>query len=502
MNASPAHPDPRSELQSLLASRIPLLVVESRDEARVLGLLRDASLKVRQPHGWGVFVWTATDGLKRIDVDMGGAQKTVSDPAQLLRHVKATPVAGIYILIDFHPYLGDPLHVRMLKDIAQGYDELPRTVVLLSHEIPLPVELESIAAHFRLAFPTINERHMLVTKVVVEWQRAHPGRLVAVDPSAQTELVENLSGLSAVDAEQLVRRVIFDDGSLNAGDVATVRAAKYKLLNRGGTLSYEPDTAKFADIGGLKGLRRWIEARRSAFNGSATKLDSPRGVLLLGVQGCGKSLGARATAGLFGVPLVRCDFGSLYSKWHGESEKNLRESLASAEALAPCVLWIDEIEKALATGDGDSGTSQRVLGTFLTWLAEHRARVFVVATANDISALPPELVRKGRFDEIFFVDLPDADARSDILAIHARRRGLEIEPKHAAQLATLSAEFSGAELEQAVVSALYSAHAMKQQPSAAMIALELRKTRPLAVVMGEKVAALREWAKGRTVSAD
>jgi SpoVK/Ycf46/Vps4 family AAA+-type ATPase len=220
------------------------------------------------------------------------------------------------------------------------------------------------------------------------------------------------------------------------------------------------------------------------------------------VQGCGKSLAARAAAGILGVPLVRLDFGALYTKWQGEAEKNLRESLHSAEGLSPCVLWVDEIEKALAEGDGDNGVSRRVLGTFLTWLAEQRSRIFVVATANDIASLPPELIRKGRFDEIFFVDLPGQDARAEIIAIHARKRGLTLNPAELAALASRCEGFSGAEIEQAIVAALYTAHSAKQLVSAAMIAREMQNTRPLAVVMAEKVAALRAWAAGRTVSAD
>jgi SpoVK/Ycf46/Vps4 family AAA+-type ATPase len=254
----------------------------------------------------------------------------------------------------------------------------------------------------------------------------------------------------------------------------------------------------------MKNLRRWIQQRKAAFDGSAPELDAPKGLLLLGVQGCGKSLAARAAAGVLGVPLVRLDFGALYSKWHGESEKNLRESLSSAEALAPCVLWLDEIEKALSTSssDGDGGTSRRVLGTFLTWLAEQRSRVFIVATANDITALPPELVRKGRFDEIFFVDLPSPAARVEILGIHAKKRGITLSDADIQALAARSEGFSGAEIEQAVVSALYSAHAGKQSCNAQLIAAELQATRPLSVVMSEKIAELRDWAAERTVPAD
>ena len=255
-----------------------------------------------------------------------------------------------------------------------------------------------------------------------------PANRLRLDREVLTKLVDNLNGLSASDAERLARHAIFDHGAITAADIAAMLAEKYELLNRGGSLSYEPATAKFADVGGMQNLRHWLTTRKPAFDGAAPELDPPKGVLLLGVQGCGKSLAARAAAGIFGVPLVRLDFGALYTKWQGEAEKNLRESLHSAEGLAPCVLWVDEIEKALAEGEGDSGVSRRVLGTFLTWLAEQRSRIFVVATANDIASLPPELIRKGRFDEIFFVDLPGKEARADIIAIHTRKRGVALNP--------------------------------------------------------------------------
>jgi hypothetical protein len=344
----------------------------------------------------------------------------------------------------------------------------------------------------------------VITRVAREWASANGGQPVKIDPQALDHLIDNLAGLEAPDTERLARQAIFNDGALTMADIPGVLAAKYQLLNRGGTLSYEPDTAKFADVGGLAHLRHWLTTRKPAFDGTAPELDPPKGVLLLGVQGCGKSLAARAAAGIFGVPLLRLDFASLYSKWHGESEKNLRDSLHAAESLAPCVLWVDEIEKALAAsdGDGDSGVSRRVLGTFLTWLAEPRARIFVMATANDVQALPPELIRKGRFDEIFFVDLPSRTARADILAIHARKRAVNLSPEELNALAGHSEGFSGAELEQGIVAALYTARSTKQPMSAALILHELRATQPLSVVMAEQVAALRAWARDRTVPAD
>ena len=495
MNTLAPDLSPAGELQTLLASRVALVVIESREEARVMEVVREAALKAQRGRNWGVFAWSVTDGLLRVDVDLGGAQRALAQPEQLLKHIKATPMAGIYVLLDFHPYLDNPMFVRTIKDIAQDYQKCARTIVLISYEVKLPQELEHLAARFSLKMPNKNERQAIVMQMAREWAQGSGG-MPRVDVKVVEKMVDNLAGLPLHDVERLTRQAIFNDGALTEDDLRPLLTAKYQLLNRGGTLSFEPDTARFAEVGGLKNLRRWILQRKAAFDGSAPDLDAPKGVLLLGVQGCGKSLAARAAAGVLGVPLVRLDFGALYSKWHGESEKNLRESLSSAEALAPCVLWLDEIEKALSSGDGDSGTSRRVLGAFLTWLSEQRARVFIVATANDITALPPELVRKGRFDEIFFVDLPTPLARFEILGIHCKKRAVTISEQDMKALAARSEGFSGAELEQAVVSALYTAHANKQPVSAATIAAELEATKPLSVVMGEKIAELREWASG------
>jgi hypothetical protein len=492
--------DPRRELEMLLASRFALIVIESREEQRVLTMINDAGTRAGRGRNWYVFQWTCTEGLKRTDVDMP-PQKTLAEPAALLRHLRVTPVPGIYVLIDFHPYLNDPVNVRMIKDVAQNYDRTPITLVLLSHEVTVPQELEHLTARLKLGMPSRNERAMVVTRIAQEWQDRNR-RPVKIDPQALDHLIDNLAGLESPDTERLARQAIYNDGAVTMEDIPEVLAAKYQLLNRNGTLSYEPDTAKFADVGGLAHLRQWLISRKPAFDGSAPELDAPKGMMLLGVQGCGKSLCARAAAGILNVPLLRLDFGSLYSKWHGESEKNMRDSLRAAEGLAPCVLWVDEIEKALAgSGDSDGGVSRRVLGTFLTWLAEQRSRIFVVATANDITSLPPELVRKGRFDEIFFVDLPNRAARADIMAIHARRRNVALSPQEAQALADRSEGFSGAELEQAIVAALYTSHSTKQPMCAALIAHELKATQPLSVVMGEQIAALRAWAKDRTVPA-
>jgi SpoVK/Ycf46/Vps4 family AAA+-type ATPase len=272
-------------------------------------------------------------------------------------------------------------------------------------------------------------------------------------------------------------------------------------------LVLETGVPDIAALGGLANLKRWLEVRRDIFMNppESSSLPPPKGVLLLGVQGAGKSLAAKCVAGAWRLPLYRLDFGALYQKYHGETERNIREALAVANAMAPCVLWMDEIEKGVAGdsgGDSDGGVSRRVLGTLLTWMNERTSRVFMVATANDIARLPPELLRKGRFDEIFFIDLPGAPAREDILRIHLRRNKQDPAAFDVARLALRCEGFSGAEIEQAIVAALYETHAAKKKLNNEAIEQELGRTRALSVVMAEKIAELREWARERTVRAD
>jgi hypothetical protein len=507
-----------NDLEVLLRSRVPIIVVDSRDESRVLKELARACALPAGPlpmprtpgappaslarAGLPLFRWTVTDGLKRLDVEVGPPQRTLAEPLEILKHIRATTLAGAYALLDFHPYLREPTVVRLLKDIAQDYDQCARTIVLISYQTEIPHELEPLSARVVLALPDRNERRELVEDVARQWMRANPRQAVKIDARALELLVENMSGLSAADTQRLARKAIFDHGAIEASDIPMVMRAKYEMLNHAGVLRYEHDTAGLADVGGLANFKAWLQKRCAAFDGSAPELDAPKGVLLLGVQGCGKSLVARASAGIFNIPLLRLDCAALFDKYLGESERNLRESLASAEVLAPCVLWIDEIEKGFAAGDSDGGATRRVLGAFLTWLAEKSSRVFVVATANDIETLPPELIRKGRFDEIFFVDLPHPGTRAEILRIHAAKRGIALDAPTLEALARACEGFSGAEIEQAIVATLYTAHARHVAPDAKLLASEIGATRPLSVVMAESVAALREWAKDRTVPAE
>ena len=491
------------DLELILRSRVPIVVIETRDESRMLELLKAITISRAAEGYFPLFRWTVTDGLQRLDILLE-PQLHNSAPPEVLKHIRAVSKPGVYVLLDFHPYLEDPVNVRLLKDICIRFTKVPRQLVFISHKLRLPRELESFSARFDLALPTEAERKKIIKRVASEYAADNPGLRVQVDRKAYGLLIQNLAGLPIRDTEQLARNAIYHDGAITSSDLPKVMQAKYELLNRGGILQFEYDTAKFNDVGGLEKLKHWLAQRKPAFmnNADAAHLDTPKGILLIGVQGCGKSLAAKATAGIFGLPLLRLDFANLYDKYHGETERNLRESLKTADVMSPCVLWIDEIEKGLAGRGGESGTTQRVLGSFLTWMAQKDSQVFVVATANDISALPPELVRKGRFDEIFFVDLPKSGVRKLIAEIHLKSRGQPVDTFDLTQIASATNGFSGAEIEQAVVSALYAAHAQKKTLTTAHVLAEIERTKPLSVVMAEKIALLRQWAEGRTVACD
>jgi len=491
----------RRDLELVLKSGVPIVVVETTDEARVL----DALVKIAATspaNGYRpLFRWSITDGLQRLDLELE-PQRHNTEPADVLGHIRSVKGPGIYALLDFHPFLHDPVHIRLLKDIAIAAADKNVTVLLLSHELQPPPELKGFSARFELRIPDAAQTRKAVEALIEEYQADYPSETVHIDPQALELLLRNLRGLTLADTTRLARNAIFQDGAITTDDIPATMQAKHALLNRDGILSFELDTAAFGDVAGFQSLKVWLNRRKAAFaSGKPLVLDPPRGILLVGVQGCGKSLAAKATAGLFGLPLLRLDFGTLYNKYHGETEKNLRTALNTADIMSPCVLWVDEIEKGLATGQDDTGTSRRVLGTFLTWMAERKAEVFLVATSNDITALPPELIRKGRFDEIFFVDLPQPVMRADILRVHLAARGQNVDGFDLPLLVTATAGFSGAEIEQGVVAALYTAHAMGQPLLTAHLTSEFGQTRPLSVIMAERIGALRAWAQTRTVSA-
>lgn len=485
------------DLALLIDAQVPIIALETHDEPGALQLLT----RVAMQRKLGYFCWSVTEGLNRLG--FGADFRTGAEPespSDVLRLIKRQGEPALYALCDFHPYLvNQPEHVRLLKDIALAHAERRHTVVLISHELDVPVELRRYTARLPLSLPSDARLLTIVREEAARWSGENPQQTLQSEAGVVKKLVRNLRGLTEPDARRLARGAIRDDGAITVADLPEVNRAKFELLDLGGVLSFEFDTARFSEVGGLLALKRWVGEREQALVGSGR--DKPKGVMLLGVQGAGKSLAAKAIAGLWGLPLLRLDMAALFNKYIGETEKNLRLALEQARLMSPCVLWMDEVEKGLAQGASDDGVTRRLLGTLLTWMAERAGGVFVVATANDVSALPPELLRKGRFDEIFFVDLPDPAARREIFAIHLRVRNFDSARFDLEALVGNSDQFSGAEIEQAVVAALYGCSARREPLTTAAILNELTNTYPLAITMAEPMAALREWADGRTVAA-
>ena len=490
------------ELLLLLKSRHPLLAVETGDEERLAARLAAASAELGIPF----FRWTVTGGLRRHGLD--NAAYETKEPAQALAHIASAGGPSVHLLCDLAPFFNDARLVRRLRDVAPAEGPHGVTLVLAGPAIELPAELRPLCASWTLELPAADELRRLVVDTVKQLggDRAKYGL-------GRTELdtfVRHLSGLTAPEARRVVGRCVLDDGALDGRDLAVALEAKKDRVADSGLLQFVDPRHDDPPLGGLANLRGWLSRARAGWSERARDLGlaPPRGLLLVGVQGCGKSLAAKAVAREWQLPLLRLDPGRLLDKYVGESEKNLRHAFELAETVAPCVLWIDEIEKAFAGGtagagsEADAGLSRRIFGAFLTWLQEKKAEVFVVATANDLSALPPELLRKGRFDEIFFIDLPTAAERADILALHLARRKQDVAAFDVPALVAASEGFSGAEIEQAIVTALYGLIAADEPAlTTARLVAELRATKPLSVTRAEDVAALRALAAERFVPA-
>ncbi|RTZ59086.1 MAG: ATPase [Gammaproteobacteria bacterium] len=484
------------DLQILLRSRTPLIFIETREEARAVQLFRRLQRHIGKP----LFSWTVTDGLARLDLDLP-PQKHNRKAADALTQIAGTGQPSVFLLLDFHPYLDDPVNQRLIKQICLEYPTLGHTLVFISHQISIPASLRHHAVSYQLKLPGRSQLPALIRAEIGRWKLQNPGQDVAAHPEIIEQISHNLQGLSFTEARKLVFEAIADDDALTADDLERINRRKFELLDQNQLIKFHAKALDLSDVGGMQRLRKWLDTRKKAFLSPALPagLNRPKGLMLIGVQGGGKSLAAKAVAGSWHVPLLRLDTGSLYNKYIGETEKNIRSALALTESMAPCVLWIDEVEKAMAGDSEDNGTSKRVLATVLTWMAENSASVFIVMTANDISSLPPELLRKGRIDEIFFVDLPDSEAREEIFRIHLKRRQLDPLDFNLGPLVESSEGFSGSEIEQAIISALYQAFSDNSQLSQKYLEDEISRTRPLSVIMDDKISALRLWAKGRTV---
>ena len=483
------------ELKTLVRSMHPVVVIESAEEERVDDLMRALAAELLVP----LFTWTVTRGLQRVDGT--GTIHGTADPRVLLRHLATLTVAGIFHLKDLGAHLGTPETARAFREASHAFARTRSTMVLSGHSVTLPDALSRDAVRLHLQLPHRTELGQLVSRVVQSLRRQHQIE-VSLGPDGMEALLNALSGLTLNQARQALARAVLDDNKLTADDIPQLVRRKGEQIRDAGLLEFYPPDENAFELGGFTRLKAWLARAQMGFTDEARALGlpAPRGVLFVGVQGCGKSLAAKVIARTWRQPLLKLDAGRLYDKFVGESEKNLRKALDVAEAIAPSVLWIDELEKAFATGvDADAGLSRRMLGTFLTWLQERKAAVFVAATANDLSRVPPELLRKGRFDEIFFVDLPEAAEREAILRIHLQLRKQDPGAFDIPALSAATEGFSGAEIEQAVVSSLYRALHEKQALTTALLLQEIDQTSPLSVSRREDIQRIRDTARARFV---
>ncbi len=492
-------PDPVNELVVLVRSRVGLIALDSID--LIQG--HETLATVAAEFGIPLFYWTRTKGLRR--KNEGAAIYGTTDLAAALAHIEAAHIPAIYSFEGIGADLADPTRAQRLTDAIAGLDGLDGAVVLLDAVGNLPESVRRLAALVTLPPPSRADYHAVITRVMQQLNQRIKVRTELTGDDME-RLIGAMVGLTLAEAEHVLTRVIVDDGVLNAQDIEQVVAAKYAEMKAVGLLEFCPVDVTLEDIANLASLKAWLATRRAVVSApgraAAAGLPFPRGMLLVGVPGCGKSMCAKAVAADWKMPLLRLDTAGIYDKFVGESEKRFLSAIHDAERAAPAVLWIDEIEKAFSGGtDNDGGVTTRILGTFLSWLQERRGDVFVVATANDVNRLPPELVRKGRFDEIFFVDLPDAEVRESIFRLHLQRRKQSIDAFDLAALARVTDGFSGAEIEQAVVSALYRVFAASGTLSMDDLTSEIARTRPLSATMQERIEELRDWSTGRTASA-
>ncbi len=500
MTRTTAGQEARSELALLVNSRYPIIYLETWEEGRateILGL-------VAHDLGIVLYVWTLTQGLARAG---GSPIYNTREPIQVLTEISGMESDALYLLKDFHKHLNDEVIVRKLRDLAQQFRRARRCIVISAPVVAMPVELEKEAARFGLGLPDEVELSQLVRATVADLSESHRIR-GELEESQRPKLVNALRGLTLEEARRILTQAVLARSGFDEATLDRVREGKNRYIKDQGVLEFLDSEGGLDSIGGLTRLKAWLAKRRGALSPEAARygLDPPKGILIMGVQGCGKSLCAKAVAREWGMQLLKFDCSNLFDKYVGESEKNLRKSLRVAEALAPAVLWIDEIEKMFPRSgmrsEADGGLTLRIFGSFLTWLQEKKVPVFVVATSNDISNLPPELLRKGRFDEIFFVDLPGPAERERIFAIHLARHKQDPGEFDLCALASAAEGFSGAEIEQAIASALYSAFSQKSALSTEMVLKEIRSTYPLSVTMRERVEAVRQWARRRAVPAN
>lgn len=486
----------KEELNVLIQAQYPLIYLLTFEEERSEQAVTAIAQSVRPQRQ--VFTWTSTKGLVNVSQSGGANPHNTLSPEAALDWVVRHKDPGIYVFKDLHPFLENPNVTRAIRDAIACFRGTDKAIVLMSPVQSIPVELEKEVVVLDFPLPDLKDLNRVLSRQLAE---ARNKRLTT---EGREKLLKAALGLTKDEAEKVYRKAHVTASRLTEEEVEVVLSEKKQLIRRNGILEYIEDDETIDAIGGLEELKRWLHQRSNAFTEKAREygLPQPKGMLILGVPGCGKSLIAKTTARLWGLPLLRLDLGRVYDgSMVGRSEANLRNALKTAESISPAILFIDELDKAFAggsgSGDSDGGTSSRIFGSFLTWMQEKTSPVFVMATANRVERLPGEFLRKGRFDEIFFVDLPTKEEREEIYRIHLRKRRKDISRFDVEQLAKVSEGFSGAEIEQATIAAMYEAFAQDREFTQLDIIAAVKSTLPLSKTMTEQVTALRDWARQR-----
>jgi hypothetical protein len=497
----------QSEIETLIRARYPIIYIIASEEMRAQNMLVEIAAKRQKK----LFEWTCSSGIVPAGVSIQshkGRNLATKDPLAALDHVIEQVEPAIFLFKDFHPFLSRNHYavIRRLKDIAIHLKNSFKTIILISAVMEIPPELEKEMTVLNFPQPAKEDLAGLLDKIIEDLQQLKQVK-IELNGEGRERLLQAALGLTLGEAENVFAKIIVKEQRLSGEHIDEVFAEKQQIIRKSGLLEYYAAHEDFANVGGLTILKDWLNKRVVAFTAEAQAygLPPPKGILLLGVQGCGKSLCAKAVSRLWQLPLLRFDMGRMFGSLVGSSEENVRRAIAVAESIAPAILWVDEIDKAFvgsqSSGVTDGGTTARVFGTFLTWLSEKNAPVFVVATANDVSQLPPELLRKGRLDEIFYVDLPSEEERAEIFRIHLAKRGRNPDHFDLSALVAASPEFSGAEIEEAIISALYDAFYEKQELKTSHVVAALAQTVPLAKTMVEKITEQRHWANGRARNA-
>jgi SpoVK/Ycf46/Vps4 family AAA+-type ATPase len=506
-----------TQLAKLFRARFPYIYLTTWEEERAIALIKSVASSeklVKMPRD--VYVWTQTNGF----ICNGQKIDGTNSPDKAVDFINNANKNAVFIMCDFHVYFGikgrqvDYNVVRRLRDIIGELktSSFRKNVVFLAPELLIPESMQKEITILDMPLPTLSEIKSKLDKMINQNNQINTSEL---NDETKEKLCKAALGLTLQEAENAFALAMVNDGKIDENDLPVILSEKMQVIKKTGILEFINTDIKISDVGGLENLKNWLNKRNNSWSEAAKKycLPAPKGVLITGVPGCGKSLTAKAMSAAWQLPLLKLDFGKIFSGLVGSSEENMRKAIKTAEAVAPSILWVDEIEKSLSgvnsSSNGDSGVSTRIFGTFLTWMQEKTAPVFVIATANNISGLPAELLRKGRFDEIFFVDLPTHRERKEIFKLHLTKRlkdeevasKLTVDDGLLESLANLTEGFVGAEIEQVVVSALYEAFFNKRPLEYSDLENTIKNVVPLSVTQKEQILSLREWANIRAVAA-